>query len=213
MDLTLVAAFAAAALLLSIAPGPDLMFIVANATAGGRLAGIVAAVGVSTGLVVHTLAAAFGLGALVQAAPQILDVVRIAGAVFLVYLAFATLRANRRQPGEPAAEEAPRRLPLRKIYLMAALTNVANPKVVLFYLAFFPQFLTTGPQGWPVTAQLLALGCLFIVIGLAVDGSVGALAGTLSDRFLRRGAFHRWLNRVSAAIFGGLAVRLALDAR
>ncbi|MES4905568.1 MULTISPECIES: LysE family translocator [unclassified Streptomyces] len=216
MELSLIAAFVAAAFLLSIAPGPDMLFIVANATAGGRRAGLVAALGMSTGLAVHTLAAALGLSALFRAAPEALEVVRLAGAVFLIYLAVTSWRAGRRTPGEagqgPVRATAPRR-PLRKLYLMATLTNVANPKVILFYLAFLPQFLTVGDAAWPVWLQLLTLGGLFIMVGLPVDATVGLAAGSLADKLLRRPSFRRRLERASAVIFGGLAVRLALDSR
>ncbi|GAA2361119.1 MULTISPECIES: LysE family translocator [Streptomyces] len=213
MDLSLIAAFVAAAFLLSVAPGPDMLFIVANATAGGRRAGLVAALGMSTGLAVHTLAAALGLSALFRAAPEALEVVRLAGAVFLLYLAVTSWRAGRRTPGEqegPARATVPRR-PLRKLYLMATLTNVANPKVILFYLAFLPQFLTTGASAWPVWVQLLALGGLFILVGLPVDATVGLAAGSLADKLLSRPSFRRRLERASAVVFGGLAARLALD--
>ncbi|MGY0056533.1 LysE family translocator [Streptomyces sp. LZ34] len=216
MDLSLIAAFVVAAFLLSVAPGPDMLFIVANATAGGRRAGLVAALGMSTGLAVHTLAAALGLSALFRAAPEALEVVRLAGAVFLIYLAVTSWRAGRRTPGEadqgPAAATAPRR-PLRKLYLMATLTNVANPKVILFYLAFLPQFLTVGDSAWPVWLQLLTLGGLFIMVGLPVDATVGLAAGSLADKLLSRPSFRRRLERASAVVFGGLAVRLALDSR
>lgn len=213
MDLTVVLAFTVAVTLLSLAPGPDMMFIVANAVAAGRRAGVTAALGMSTGLAVHTVAAAFGLGALLQAAPAVLDTVRILGAGFLLYLAFTTWRASRRhtvaQPDEPVV---PKRS-TRRVYVMAVLTNLANPKVILFYLAFFPQFLTTGPGSWPATLQFLTLGVLFIAVGLAVDGSVGLLAGTARDRLLRRQEVRRRLDQVCAAIFGALAVRLALDSK
>ncbi|MFD8862868.1 LysE family translocator [Streptomyces sp. NPDC059590] len=217
MDLSLIAAFVAAAFLLSVAPGPDMLFIVANATSGGRRAGVVAALGMSTGLAVHTLAAALGLSALFRAAPEALEVVRLAGAVFLIYLAVTSWRAGRRTPGgeqdtADAAATAPRR-PLRKLYLMATLTNVANPKVILFYLAFLPQFLTVGDGAWPVWLQLLTLGGLFIMIGLPVDATVGLAAGSLADKLLSRPSFRRRLERASAVVFGGLAVRLALDSR
>ncbi|WP_017624814.1 LysE family translocator [Nocardiopsis chromatogenes] len=216
MDPALIAAFALAVLLLSLAPGPDMLFIVANAAAGGRRAGLVAALGMSTGLLGHTIAAAFGLGMLISAAPQLLDAIRVAGAVFLAYLAYTTLRDSRRgRDAAPSGEAppAPAARSLRRVYTMATLTNLANPKVVLFYLAFFPQFLTTGGGALPVTAQMLLLGGLFIVIGLLVDGAVGVAAGLLSDRLLRRGPVRRWIDRASAAIFGALAARLVLDAR
>ena len=218
MDPALIAAFSLAVLLLSLAPGPDMLFIVANAAAGGRRAGLVAALGMSTGLAGHTLAAAFGLGMVISAAPQLLDAIRLAGAVFLVYLAYTTLRDSRRSRAETAtaAADAPTALgarSLRRVYAMATLTNLANPKVVLFYLAFFPQFLTTGGGALPVTAQMLLLGGLFIMIGLLVDGTVGVAAGLLSDRLLRRGPVRRWIDRACAAIFGALAARLVLDVR
>src|SRR5687768_5325813 len=92
MDLTLVVAFVVAVFLLSVAPGPDMLFIVANAAAGGRRAGLVSAVGMSTGLAVHTIAAALGLSALIAAAPEALTAVRVTGAVFLVYLAVTSWR-------------------------------------------------------------------------------------------------------------------------
>jgi threonine/homoserine/homoserine lactone efflux protein len=213
MDPAMVAAFVIAVFLLSVAPGPDMLFIVANAAAGGRRAGLVAAVGMSTGLAIHTLGAALGLSALFRAAPEALTVVRVAGAVFLVYLAVTSWRASRDGGGTARTGEPLPRRPLPKVYVMATLTNVANPKVVLFYLAFLPQFLTIGPAAWPVWTQLLVLGALFIAVGLPVDAVVGLTAGSLADRVLRRPAVRRRLERASALIFGGLAVRLALDTR
>lgn len=212
MDVSVVLGFLLAVFLVSVVPGPDMLFIVANAAAGGRRTGVVAAAGMSTGLAVHSVAAALGLGALIQAAPEVLDGVRIAGAAFLLYLAYLTWRASRQELG--AAEEAPElpRRSLRKTYVMATLTNLANPKVILFYLAFVPQFVTTGSGSWPVTVQFLVLGGLFIMVGFPVDASAALLAGTLSERFFRTGTtIRRRLERVTAAIFAGLAARLALD--
>jgi threonine/homoserine/homoserine lactone efflux protein len=207
MDVQILIAFVAACAVISIVPGPDMMFIVANGVARGRAAGVVAALGMSTGMAVHTVAAALGLGALLQAAPMVLDAVRIVGAVFLCWLAISTLRSAR-----TVTETAPARFggqSLRRTYAMATLTNLANPKVIFFYIAFFPQFLTEG--GWPTPVQFLLMGAVLIVVGLAVDASVGLAAGTLSQLLRRRPAVQRWLNRVSAAIFGGLAVRLVVD--
>ncbi|WP_216843321.1 LysE family translocator [Phytoactinopolyspora alkaliphila] len=183
----------------------------ANAIGGGRRAGVVAALGMSSGLAVHTAAAAFGLGQLFQAAPEALTVVRVVGAAFLVYLAIAALRSSRRDPmSVPLSAE---RRPIRRIYVMALLTNVANPKVVLFYLAFLPQFVTTGAGSWPLGVQIAALGATLIAIGLIIDSSTGILAGALSERIFSRAGVRRWLDRAAAAIFGGLAIRLALDGR
>ncbi|HEX6353467.1 LysE family translocator [Actinophytocola sp.] len=207
MDLSMVLAFAVAAFVISIVPGPDMMFIMANGIARGRAAGVVAAAGMSTGIVGHTVAAALGLGAVLQAAPVALDTVRIVGAVFLVYMAISALRS-----AKDVATTAPAKFgarTLRRTYVMAVLVNLSNPKVVLFYLAFLPQFVTEG--GWAVPVQFLVMGAILIVVGFSVDATVGFAAGTLSALLLRRPAVQRWLNRVSAAIFGGLAVRLVAD--
>lgn len=207
MDFSMVLAFAVACFVISIVPGPDMMFIMANGIARGRAAGVVAAAGMSTGIAGHTVAAALGLGAVLQAAPVALDAVRVVGAVFLVYLAISALRS-----AKDVATTAPAKFggrSLRRTYVMAVLVNLSNPKVVLFYLAFFPQFVTTG--GWAVPVQFLVMGAMLIVVGFAVDASVGLAAGTLSELLLRRPAVRRWLHRVSAAIFGGLAIRLVAD--
>ena len=149
---------------------------------------------------------------MIQAAPQVLNGVRIAGAAFLLYLAYLTWRASREEFGAPEdAPQLPQRT-LRRTYLMATLTNLANPKVILFYLAFVPQFITTGSGSWPVTVQFLVLGAVFILVGFPVDASAALLAGTLTERFFRTGSrIRRRLERVTAAIFAGLAARLAID--
>jgi len=206
VDLSLVLAFAAACLIISIVPGQDMMFIVANGIARGRAAGVVAAVGMSTGIAVHTVLTALGLGALLAAAPVALDTIRVVGAVFLVYLAISALRAARETT---TATAPPPARSLRRTYVMAVLTNLANPKVILFYLAFFPQFLTAG--GWSTPVQFLVMGAILVVVGFTVDGTVGLAAGALAALLLRRPTIQRWLNRVSAAIFGALAVRLVTD--
>lgn len=207
VDLHIVLAFTLACVVISVVPGPDMAFIMANGIARGRAAGVVAAAGMSTGIIGHTVAAALGLGAVLQAAPIALDAVRIGGAVFLVYLAISTLRS-----AEDVATAAPARFggrSLRRTYAMATLVNLSNPKVVLFYLAFLPQFVTR--DGWPVPVQFLVMGAILIVIGFCVDATVGLAAGAMSAVLLRRPGVQRWLNRVSAAVFGGLAVRLVAD--
>lgn len=205
MELSVLLAFAVACVVLCMIPGPGMMFILTAGLASGRRAGVVAALGMATGTVVHTFAAALGLSAMLQAAPVALDAVRVAGAAFLVYLAIATLRAP------PASTSVHSGRSLRRTYGMAMLTNLANPKVVLFYLAFLPQFLTAG--GWPVWTQMLTLGLILTTLGLVMDCVLGLLSGTLSRLLLARPSIRRWLNRAAATIFGALAVRMVVDSR
>ncbi|GAB2736808.1 LysE family translocator [Amycolatopsis magusensis] len=208
MELGALLGFAGACVVLNLVPGPGMMFIIAHGVGGGRSGGVAAALGMASGTMAHTVAAALGLSALLRAAPAALEAVKIAGAVFLLYLAVSTL-ISARKPAALAAARGSRRSTLRKTYLSAVLTNLANPKVVLFYLAFVPQFLTPG--GWAVSAQILVLGAVLIVIGLVMDGAVGLAAGTFSALVLRKPKFQRRLKEFSAVIFGGLALRLLTE--
>ena len=205
MDIAVLIAFVGAAAIISIVPGPDMFYIMANGIASGTRAGVVAAVGMSTGLAVHTLAAALGLSALLHAAPMALEAIRIFGVLFLAYLAVDALRS----PAATTAQAVPARS-LGRVYGMAVLTNLANPKVVLFFLAFFPQFVDHG-AAVPVPVQFLVLGAVFISIGLTVDALAGFASGRLSDLLISRHGVRRWLDRISAAVYAGLAVRLATD--
>jgi threonine/homoserine/homoserine lactone efflux protein len=216
MDMGLLLAFVAAAALISIVPGPDMLYIMATGMSSGPRAGVLAALGMSTGVVCHTAAAVLGLSALLHAVPVALEAIRVVGVAFLAYLAVSAWRSSRAgsdgagldAPG--ASSDAPAGgLRVRRIYAMAVLTNVSNPKVVLFYVAFVPQFTSAG-AAWPLPAQLLTLGAVLIVVGLSVDATVGLAAGRLSDLMLRRPAVRRGLDRGCAVVFGGLAARLAL---
>ncbi|MUL40614.1 LysE family translocator [Streptomonospora sp. PA3] len=206
------AAFCLAALVMSVAPGPDMLFITATGLARGPRAGLLAALGVSAGLAVHTAAAALGLGALLQAFPAAFTAVRLVGACYLVVLAVLAFRDAARLPADPAAGvRGASSAPLLRVFVRALATNLANPKVIVFYLAFFPQFI--DPAQGSVGGQFAVLGALFIVVGLGVDGACGLAAGRLGDLVRRRPAVQRWLHGLSGAVFAGLAVRLAADTR
>ncbi|MDT0304958.1 LysE family translocator [Streptomonospora wellingtoniae] len=212
VDPHVAAAFCLAALLMSLAPGPDMVFITATGLSSGPRAGLLAAVGVSAGLAVHTTAAALGLGAVLEAFPAAFTAVRIAGACYLVVLAVLAFRDAARAR---AAEAAPARAAVGagqvRVFVRAMLTNLANPKVVVFFLAFFPQFI--DPSRGHVAAQFFLLGTLFIMVGLCVDASAGLLSGRLGDALRRRPLVQRVLHAFSGTVFAGLALRLAADTR
>jgi threonine/homoserine/homoserine lactone efflux protein len=209
VDTGLLLTFLGVVVFISLVPGPDMLYIIANGVASGPRAGLIAAVGASTGLAVHTIAAALGLSALLAALPVAMDVIHVLGVLFLLYLAVNAFRSAKSTPDD-AVPVAPARS-MRRVYGMAVATNLSNPKIVLFYLAFLPQF-TSRHAAWPVPVQLLTLGGLFISVGIVVDGGVGLASGRLSDLLARRRGVQRWLDRVSGTIFTGLAVRLAADA-
>ncbi|WP_030245781.1 LysE family translocator [Streptomyces sp. NRRL S-350] len=205
VDSSLYAAFFVAALLLCVSPGPDMMFIVAMGGRGGPRTGVLAAVGVACGALLHVLAAMLGLSALFLAFPTLYYALRWAGAAYLLYLAVKTFRDKAPLDGEEgrAGSPAPSRW---RAFGQGMLTNVLNPKVILFNVAFLPQFVRPALGHVPV--QFLILGLTMVLIGLAIDTSVGLLSGRLAALLRHSRRFARGLNIFSGTIFSGLAVRL-----
>ena len=199
LDPATVVSFLGAGILLNLTPGADVMFASASGLAGGPRSGIAAALGVALGGVFHTCLAAAGLAALLAASPLAFEALRYLGAAYLLYLAVQAWRAGvaRARSGPAGRGRALRR---------GFVTNVLNPKVSLFVLAFLPQF--TSPEAGPVWLQILALGLLFSATGFVVTAGYGVLAG-VAGRAPGRGA--GWLNKLAALVFCGLAARLLLD--
>ncbi len=178
------AAFAGASLLLILFPGPAMLFLVARGAAGGRRVGVMSAIGVESATATFVVATALGLTAVLATSSLALSVVRYAGAAYLVWLGIGVLRTR----GADAAVEAPALVSARQSdwasWRQGYLVGIANPKVALFFLAFFPQFL--DPTRGSMTVQILVLGAVFVAIGMVFDASYGALAGALSARLARR---------------------------
>jgi threonine/homoserine/homoserine lactone efflux protein len=204
VDTSLYAAFLVAAFALCITPGPDMMFIVAVGGRGGPLTGMTAAAGVACAMFVHAVAAALGLSALFLTLPTLYHVLRWAGAAYLLVLA---AKAFRGEAGPTEAEGAPHR-GRRRAFWRGAVTNLLNPKVILFNVSFLPQFVNPGLGH--VREQFLVLGCPITAMGLLVDGSVGLLSGKLASLLRRSRRVARGLDCFSGTVFTGLAVRLAL---
>ena len=205
VDPLVLLAFVPAALALNLTPGADMMFTLAQGLKSGPRAGLAANAGIAAGGMIHTMIAGLGLGAVVAAHPAAFDVIRWGGVAYLLYLAIKALRSG---PLGQGAEVAPR--PLGRVFLDGMLVNLLNPKVILFILAFLPQFVDPTR---PVLAQFLTLGVVFATGGLLGDGAVAVFAGGVGQRLAASAAFARWLGRVSATIFAGLALRLALMQR
>jgi len=195
--------FAAATLLLNLTPGPDMMYVFARSLGQGRRAGVVSALGVGAGILVHTLAAALGIAALFRAWPFSYQVVRYAGAAYLIYLGVRLLvrRPTNTAPGELARE------PLAAIFRQGVITNVLNPKVALFFLAFLPQFVSParGAVGW----QMTALGLYFDFSGTLVNLGVALLAA-IAGGFLRSTRGRAIAERSSGVVCIALGVRVGL---
>ena len=200
MDPWTITTFVGASFLLYLTPGADMMFTIASGVAGGPRAGLAAAAGISLGVLVHVAAAAAGLAVLVAASPAMLDGVRYAGAAYLAYLAYASWTAD------PTLEKRKGRADVWRAFRRGFLTNIMNPKVILFILAFLPQF--TDPAIGPVWHQIVILGVILGIGGIVTDGTYGVFAGLAAER-VRKSA--GTMNKISAVIFGGLAARLAIN--
>ena len=203
----LLAAFAATVFLISVVPGPDVVFVVASGLRDGRRGGVAAALGVTGGMAVHTLAAALGLSALVRSSATAFEAVRLAGAGYLVWLGVHALRSQGRTSAPTAGDSA--RRSSSQIARQAALTNLLNPKVIVFFLAFLPQFVDRG-RG-EVAAQILLLGVVFTLVGLTTDLAYGVLAGTVRRAFVSSARLSRRLERLAGVIYLGLAARLVSE--
>ncbi|CAM2147376.1 homoserine/homoserine lactone efflux protein [Paraburkholderia tropica] len=206
--------FVVAVFLLNVTPGPDTAYIVGRSVAQGRSAGLVSALGISAGCCVHALACAFGLTALLAASATAFTVIKLVGACYLVYLGVRLIFAkSEAKASEPEAGEAraaaPR--PLRQLFLSGFWTNVLNPKVVLFFVSFFPQFVSvTSPHK---VIAFLTLGVVFVLMSWVWNSFVAWIAGSVTQRFSGKPGIKKWLDRTVGTAFVGLGVKLATTTR
>jgi threonine/homoserine/homoserine lactone efflux protein len=215
--------FCAAVLLLNLTPGPDTAFIVGQSVAHGRRAGMMSVLGISAGCGVHTLALAFGLSALIAASANAFMLIKIVGAAYLIFLGvrmiIGTLRTHggRNDPSVPNATPSSA-LPktaaqpsARRTFAQGFATNVLNPKVVLFFLSFFPQFVSSGSPSKGLAFAVL--GGVLIVISTIYNGAVAWLAGSITHRMRGAPRVRAWLERSVGTAFVALGARLVLSER
>jgi threonine/homoserine/homoserine lactone efflux protein len=205
VDPLVLLAFIPAGLALNLTPGADMMFCLGQGLRSGRRAAMAANFGIAAGGMVHTTLAALGLGALVAAHPAAFEAIRWLGVGYLLWLAVAALRSS---PFTSEARVVP--VPAVRAFWQGLMVNLLNPKVILFILAFLPQFVDPAR---PILQQFLTLGVVFSLGGLVVNGAVGVFAGSIGQRVARSAGLAKWLARISATIFGALALRLALMPR
>ena len=196
----LITGFVIAGLILNITPGADFLYIMSSGLSGGSRIGVAAALGVNLGVVVHILAAAAGLSALLFAHPAAYDLIRICGAAYLAWMAVQVWRRSStvaRARSFPDVRQAARR---------GFFINVSNPKTALFIFAFIPQF--TDPTIGPIWVQIVILGAIFLLNGAVFTLCLGVGSGYFAAALGRRVGV---LNKISAILLGGLAARLIID--
>jgi threonine/homoserine/homoserine lactone efflux protein len=206
-DFSTLLPFLLAALALNLTPGADMTYVIARAATQGRSAGLAASFGVALGSLGHTLLAAFGVAALVAHSDAAFLTIKIAGAAYLLFLSFKAFRAG----AEAAHLQSLAPVSTGRVFAEGALTNLLNPKVALFILAFLPQFV--DPNHGSVALQILVLGTIFNIGGTTVNSIVAVSAGAAAGMLRESARFRQWLNRFSGLVFIGLALRLAFAER
>lgn len=201
-------AFAFVSLGLVLTPGPNMVYLTSRSICQGRQAGMISLGGVALGFLFYMVCAAFGITAIVLAVPYAYDALRIGGALYLFYLAWKAIKPGGRIPFQ--VRDLPADGP-RRLFVMGFVTNLLNPKIAMMYLSLLPHFIS--PERGSVLAQSLALGTVQIVVSVSVNAlialSAGSIAAVLASR-PRWSVVQRW---IMATVLGGLAVRMATEAR
>lgn len=203
LDTSVLLPFVFAVVIIALTPGPDMTFFLGRALSSGRSAGLAAVAGAGTGLLVHTLLVALGVSALIVAAPAAFTALKIAGALYLLWLAFQAIRhgSNLRLPAQPAE-----RTGLIRTWASGVAINVLNPKVALFFLTFLPQFVSAADPH--ATAKLFLLGTIFILLGSAINLVIVLAADRFATGLRSNPRIARALDWLFASIFAAFAARL-----
>jgi threonine/homoserine/homoserine lactone efflux protein len=200
--------FAGAALLMVLTPGPNMIYLISRSICQGRKAGVISLFGVIAGFLVHMLAAAIGLTALFMAVPLAYEILKWIGAGYLLYLAWQAAKPGARSPFE--ARHLPEDPP-HKLFLMGFLTNVLNPKIAVFYLSIFPQFVS--PEHGSVFIQSLVLGCTQIAVSFTVNLVIVLSAAKLAAWFLRNPRWLAFQRYFMGFVLAALAIRIISEQR
>lgn len=190
--------------LLSLAPGPDNIFVLTQSALYGRRSGIFVTLGLCTGLLFHTTAVAFGVAAIIQTSTWAFAALKLTGAAYLSYLAWQAFKApvERIDDRTHMATASPVRL-----YQRGIIMNITNPKVSIFFLAFLPQF--TTPEAGPIAAQITVFGLVFLLSTLLIFSLIAILAALIGGWLTRSDKAQKYLNRIAGLVFAGLALKLA----
>ena len=209
-DRTAFLTFLIASLALNLAPGPDMLYVLGRSLGQGRRAGIVSSLGIFVGCLVHIAAAALGLAALLRASVVAFNLIRYAGAAYLIYLGARMLFSKDAQ-NTLASGATTQPASLRRIFMQGVISDVLNPKVAMFFVAFLPQFV--NPARGPVVFQIVVLGLILDVGGTLVNLGVAFFAGEIGNRLRESDRIARWQRWFTGSIFIGLGVRLGLARR
>lgn len=206
-----IALFLVAAALLTIAPGPDIIYVLTRGITQGRKAGWAAALGFATGVVFHTALAALGIAALIRSSELAFTLVRYAGAAYLIYIGIRAVMSKSSFAPQVDGDKRALNVALWTIYKQSVIGNVLNPKVTLFFLSFLPQFVNA--KSGNVEMQMVLLGVIFMVQTVLIFGAVALFSGFIGDWLKRKPAIADRLSLIAGLTFIGLGIRVALPDR
>ncbi len=207
VPIDVLSAFFLVSVLLALSPGPDNIFVLTQSALSGPQAGLIVTVGLCSGLIVHTTAVALGVAVIFQTSSLAFAALKMAGALYLLYLAWQAFSAGSSVLGTDERPAVQR----RKLYFRGVVMNVTNPKVSIFFLAFLPQFVS--PERGSLVAQILLLGATFAVATIIVFGGVALFASALGQALSRSDRAQRVLNRIAGTVFVALALKLLVTNR
>ncbi len=205
--------FIAAAAVLTIAPGPDNVYVLTRGITQGKMAGLAAALGFAAGCIFHTALAAFGIAALIKGSPVAFAAVKYAGAAYLIYIGVRTLMAafKKDAAGVKINPHLDGHMSLGSIFKQSVIGNMFNPKITLFFLSFLPQFINTKANGQMSEAmQMVLLGVVFMLQTIVIFGAIALASGVIGDKLRTRPTLAVWLDRVAGFTFIALGVKVAL---
>jgi threonine/homoserine/homoserine lactone efflux protein len=200
--------FALAALLLNLTPGNDMLYVAARSASQGIKAGIISSLGIMVGCLVHIIAAVIGLSAIIAKSALAFDIIKYLGAAYLIYLGVRSILSKQKAL---EIEKQIKQLSYKKLFWQGVITNVLNPKVALFFLAFLPQFINinSGNTHW----QILFLGTWFDIGGTLVNVIVAILFGRIGKWLSQSPRFVQWQERITGAMLIGLGIKVALGSK
>lgn len=200
--------FALTGLLLNLTPGNDMLYVIARSSGQGTKAGVISALGIGAGCIIHIVAAVVGLSALIAQSATAFDIIKYVGAAYLIYLGVKSLLSKKHSI---KIDQHLKRLSYRKIFWQGFITNVLNPKVALFFLAFLPQFIDIHKSN--TALQILFLGTWFDVVGTLVNVLVALLFGKIGTWLSKSSTFIQWQERITGIILIGLGIKVALSSK
>ena len=203
LSIEILIAFFSASLLLALVPGPDNIFVLTQSIFQGKKSGLVIMLGLCTGLIFHTLAVTFGVAVIFQTSAIAFTILKIVGAMYLLYLAWQIFNASSEKIDTKNKDIS---IDYKKLYYRGIIMNITNPKVSIFFLAFLPQF--TNPNSGSVSFQMILLGGLFILATIIIFGMIALLSGSISQVFNKSEKSQMILNKLASFVFLALAVKL-----